>query len=197
MEELINSFDALDGILKTFWVCAIVSSLIFIIQFVMTFVGVGDADIADFDSVDTLDGSTMDAGGMLSLFSVRGLVNFLMGFGWGGICAAHYTASHLVMLLCAISAGVIFVVVFFVLMKYLMKLESNGSLNMNDCLGRNCDVYLRIPAAKSGKGKVQICINGTVLEFDAMTDDKELIPTGQRVKVVALIGNSLLLVERV
>ena len=68
---------------------------------------------------------------------------------------------------------------------------------MNDCVGKVCNVYLRIPAARGGKGKVQMSINGTIIEWDAITDDKDIISTGSQVKVIEVTGGSTLLVERV
>lgn len=195
MEDLSLWFNGLDGTMRAFWICGGVSTIIFLIQFVLTFIGIGETD-ADFDMGGGA-GDTMDFGGVLSLFSVRNVVNFFMGFGWGGVCAGNYTDNKLILYACAIAVGVIFVAIFFLLVKQVYKLESSGNIDMNDCVGKVCNVYLRIPAAKEGKGKVQMSINGTVIEFDAMTEDSEIIKTGTQVKVVALISNNTLLVERV
>ena len=92
--------------------------------------------------------------------------------------------------------GLLFVALFIILIRQLMKFEANGAIDMNDCVGKACDVYLRIPAARSGKGKVQISINGTVQEFEAMTDDDTMIATGNRVKVLEYLGGSTLLVTK-
>lgn len=194
MEDLVQWFDALSGIEKTFWICAIVSSIIFVIQFVMTFIGIDAAD-TDFDfSGDA--GDTMDFGGALSLFSVRNIVNFVLGFGWGGICLHNYIHNNLLLVVGAVLVGLLFVSLFIILIRQLMKFEANGAIDMNDCVGKACDVYLRIPAARSGKGKVQISINGTVQEFEAMTDDDTMIATGNRVKVLEYLGGSTLLVTK-
>lgn len=194
MEDFSVWFSGLDGTLKMFWISALVGTLVFVIQFILTFIGVDSAD-TDFDFGGGA-GDTMDIGGALSLFSVRNIVNFFMGFGWGGVCLAKYIHNTLLLVLAAFVIGVIFVIMFFLLVKQIMKLESNGTVDMNDCVGKICDVYLRIPAERNGKGKVQLSINGTVMEFDAITDEKELIPTGQRVKVLESLGNSTLLVAR-
>lgn len=194
MENISLWFGSMDATLKTFWICAIVSTVVFAVQFVMTFIGVGDAD-ADFN-FDTVDGGTMDAGGAMSLFSVRSIVNFLMGFGWSGVCFDKYIESNLLLILVAIGVGLIFVVAFFFVIRQMMKLESSGNIKMEDCVGKTCDVYLRIPAKNEGKGKVQISLNGTIFEFDAVTNDAQPIPTGSKVLVVENLGASTLLVER-
>ena len=76
--EILNQ---LDPLLQSFWYIAIPASLIFVIQTIMTFVGADASDgvSADFDS--NLDG--IDA--PFQLFSLRNLINFLLGFSWTGI----------------------------------------------------------------------------------------------------------------
>lgn len=187
-------FSSLDATLKTFWICAIVSTSIFAIQTILTFVGIGDVD-SDFD-FNISDGDTMDTGGALSLFSVRSIVNFLMGFGWGGVCFDKYIDNNFLLILAAIAVGIFFVGTLLFVIRKIMKLESSGNIKMEDCVGKTCDVYLRIPANQSGKGKIQISVNGTIFEFDAVTSDAEPLPTGSKVVVVENLGSSTLLVKR-
>ena len=194
MENISAWLGSMDATLKTFWICAIVSTAVFAVQTILTFIGVGDAD-TDFD-FDASDGGTMDTGGALSLFSVRSIVNFLMGFGWGGVCFDKYIGNNFLLILAAIAVGVFFVAVLMFVIRKIMKLEASGNIKMDDCVGKTCDVYLRIPASNSGKGKVQISLNGTIFEFDAVTNDAESLPTGSKVVVVENLGSSTLLVKR-
>ena len=194
MGDIGTWFTSLDATLKTFWICAIVSTSIFAIQTILTFVGIGDVD-SDFD-FNISDGDTMDTGGALSLFSVRSIVNFLMGFGWGGVCFDKYIDNNFLLILAAIAVGIFFVGTLLFVIRKIMKLESSGNIKMEDCVGKTCDVYLRIPANQSGKGKIQISVNGTIFEFDAVTSDAEPLPTGSKVVVVENLGSSTLLVKR-
>ncbi len=66
---------------------------------------------------------------------------------------------------------------------------------MANALGCKGNVYLKIPAGKGGEGKVQISIQGAIREFDALTLGEEL-ETGAPIKVVEVINDSTLLVER-
>ena len=75
--------------------------------------------------------------------------------------------------------------------KKLKKLERNGAYKITDCLGKQCDVYLRIPAKGEGKGKVQISIKGSIHELDAISDGEQL-STGTRVNVISIEGNTLI-----
>lgn len=190
MQECIDMFYALDTFHQVFWVCAIVGTVIFAVQMVLTLIGMDSTDVdVDFDGSDT-----MDLGGGISLFSIRNFVNFIVGFGWAGISFADVVENKFLLSLIAIAAGVAFVLLFFFIKKQTKKLEHNGAFNKNDCIGKNVDVYLRIPAQREGKGKVQVSLNGAIQEFEAVTDGDE-IKSGAKVEVIEVIEKSTLLVK--
>ena len=87
-------FSSMDTYLQGFWFIAIPVSIIFVIQTVMTFVGANASDglAADFDG----DFSGNDA--PFQLFSLRNLVNFLLGFSWTGI--SFYLCGSCRLLVC-------------------------------------------------------------------------------------------------
>lgn len=192
MEEIMNLFDGLDGLQKMYWICAIVASAIFIIQFLLTMLGIDHSDIdVDFDGSDT-----MDLGNGINIFSMKNLVNFFMGFGWAGVCLKDSISSDILLALVATVVGALFVMMFVYIYKQTRKLEKNGAFNINDCLNRTAEVYIRIPAGGEGKGKVQISLNGSVHEFDAITDE-DSIPSGTRVKIIEVLAGEILKVENI
>jgi hypothetical protein len=136
----------------------------------------------------------MDTGGGLSLFSIRSLVNFFVGFGWAGIGFYKSINSEFVVYLIAIAVGVAFGYMYIYLRRKLKKLEYNGAVDINDALGKEADVYLRIPAEAKGAGKVQISLGGSIFEYPAITNGEE-IASGKRIKVVEVIDSKTLLVE--
>lgn len=186
---MVEWYSHLDATMQVFWGCAIVGSAIFLIQAILTLIGM-DTDLDMDTDIDLGDGDTMDLGGGLSLFSVRNLVNFLVGFGWGGVCLAGVVTNTILLCIAAVVTGIFFVWIFFAIKKQTRKLESNGAFNINLCTGKIADVYLRIPAGCSGKGKVQISVNGSIHEVDAVTDGPEL-RSGEKVTVVEVIDNYL------
>lgn len=189
MDGLMTWFEALDTLQQVFWGCAILGSLVFIVQAILTLVGMDSSDV-DFDIPD---GDTLDFGG-LSLFSIRNLVNFFVGFGWGGVSFYSTVSNPLLLVLIATVSGVLFVLMFFFIYKQTRKLESNGAFDINNCEGKIADVYLRIPAAGEGRGKIQISVNGSVHEIDAMTKG-DAIATGKKVRVVEICDSSSVIVE--
>ena len=73
----LETYQSMDTWMQVFWGCAIVGSIIFIIQMVLTLIGMDSSDMdVDFDG-----GDTMDLGGGISLFSIKNFVNFIVGFG--------------------------------------------------------------------------------------------------------------------
>lgn len=190
MESFSIWFSGLETMQQVFWVCALVGSAVFVIQLLLTLFGMDSSDIdVDFDA-----GDTMDLGGGLSLFSIKSLVNFFVGFGWAGICLHSLIGNAVLLVLAAAAVGLFFVWMFFFIYKQTKKLEANGAFRIEYCKGRVADVYLRIPEKKSGRGKVQISVNGSVHELDAVTEG-EAITTGRKVRITDVVGGEMLVVE--
>lgn len=182
----------LDPLLKTFWFVAIPVSVIFINQTIMTFIG---ADASDGTSAD-FDGDLHGGEAPFQLFSLRNLINFLLGLSWAGISLYGIIANPLVLILVSLFVGVFFVVLFFIVIKQLRKLAEDNSFKISDTLNKTAEVYLAIPENKQGKGKILISIKGAFHELDAMTEN-ERIATGKTVKVVKIENNDILIVESI
>lgn len=197
-------YNVLPPTLQVYWVIALITSLVFIIQMVLTFIGIGDAD-SDVDfggdadlggDADFSDGDTLDAGGAMQLFTIRNFINFLLGLGWGGVCLYAVIPNTIVLSIVSILVGVLFVYIFLIIYKQLRKLERNGAYHIDDCVGQTVDVYLTVPANRSGMGKVQISFSGSVQELGAMTDSDEPLRSGAKVRVLDVIDGTTVLVEK-
>ena len=184
----------LDLFMKMLWCIAIASSLIFIVETVLTFIGADvdfDAD-ADFDMPD----GTFEGDPSMNLYTFRNLVNFLLGMSWTAILLKEQIASKALLMVIAFVAGAILVAAVMLMFKWLSKMQQSGNIDvMRDAEGCNGKVYLTVPAERAGTGKVQITINGAVREYDAVTDSEQDLKTGKAIKVVEAIDNSTLLVE--
>lgn len=184
--------DSLPTLLKSFWYIAIPTSIIFIIQTIITFSGL---DIAD--GVDTDFHGDTHAGGDFQLFSLRNLINFLLGFSWTGI--SFYTTigdQPILLIVASFIVGVLFVVLFFLVIKQVQKLAEDNSFKITNTLNKTAEVYLTIPENKKGKGKIMISVNGAFHELEAMTE-QERIPSGAIVKVIKIENNNILIVESI
>lgn len=185
-------FNEMDPLLRMFWYIALPASLIFIIQTIMTFVGgdAGDGLEVDFDG-DL--GGDHDLG--FQLFSLRNLVNFLLGFGWGGISFFTTIDNSGLLITVAFIIGLVFLFAFFLVIRQVQKLAEDNSFNIKETVGKTAEVYLTIPENKSGKGKILINVKGSTRELEAMTE-KEKINSGSMVRVVR-IDNDFVFVENI
>lgn len=198
MDTIMTWYSALEPTMRVYWGIAIFASVVFVIQMVLTFMGIGDTDGGDMGVDAGFDGDgngeTMDTGGVMSLFTVRNFVNFFLGVGWAGVCLSSTIKNPTLLALVALLVGCLFVAFFIFMFRQLMRLEHNGSFNINECVGQVADVYLRIPASRTGEGKVQYSFHGSVQELAAITDG-ETIPSGAKVRIVDVIGGHTLVVE--
>ena len=184
-------------VMKVLWSVTLAASLIFIIQSILTFVG-ADAD-SDFDTdIDTsMDGSDLsNIEGGSNLYTFRNFVNFILGFGWSAILLQESIPSKALLILISAVIGIALVAAVMYLFKWLSGMQTSGTINLlKSAAGCEGKVYLTIPAARSGVGKVQITIAGAVREYDAVTEGEEDLKTGVQIRVVDALDAGTLLVE--
>ncbi len=182
----------LDPLLRTFWYIAIPVSVIFIVQTIMTFMGADSSDGLEADFEGDLTGGEAP----FQLFSLRNLINFLLGFSWTGISFYNTIENRIWLIILAAGIGALFIVLFFIIIKQLQKLAEDNSFKITNTLNKTAQVYLTIPEKKQGKGKIMISVKGAYHELDAMTEN-DRIPSGTVVKVVKIENNNILIVETI
>lgn len=188
MMEFLQDLDTLH---QTFWYIAIPVSVIFIIQTIMTFVGADATDGLDAD----FDGDFEGGDAPFQLFSLRNLINFLIGFSWAGVLLYNKIENKAILVLIAFVVGTAFLALFFILIRQILKLSEDNTFRIDNTIGKIATVYLTIPEGKSGKGKVQVSVNGTTHELDAITEN-EGISSGTMVRITAIESGNLLIVEK-
>lgn len=109
----------LDPLLRTFWFVAIPASIIFLIQTIMTFVGADASDGVDADFSGDMDGTDTP----FQLFSLRNLINFLLGFGWSGVSLFASIQNKVFLVVVSVIIGLLFVYIFFLVISQLLKLS--------------------------------------------------------------------------
>ena len=178
--------------LLIFWCIAIISSLIFIIQSILSLLGFGGADDLDADFDGNLDGD----GSSYGWLSFRNMINFLLGFSWSGVLFYNQIANTSLLIFISLVIGLAFVAMFVLIMRQFRKLEENNTFKIENTVNKTGQVYLAIPAMRQGKGKILISINGSTRELDALSE-ADAIETGSLVRVTKVIDNTLLSVEKI
>lgn len=182
----------LEPLLRTFWFVAIPTSIVFLIQTILTFMGADATEGLEADFDGNLEG--VDA--PFQLFSFRNLINFLLGFGWSGVSLYATIENKTWLIIVSIIIGCLFVYLFFFIIAQLLKLSEDATFKLVHALDKTAEVYLTIPANMAAKGKILISIRGSVHELDAMTEG-DAINSGTTVKVVKIENKDILIVEKI
>jgi len=176
---------------RFFWFLAIPFTVVFLFQFLLTFIGNdGNAEIdGDFDS----DG-VGDSG--FHLFTFTNIIIFFTAFGWAGIVGIGWGFSQVVTVIFAFLVGIALMVAVASIYYLMSKMVESGNINLQNALNSTGKVYLPIPANRGGVGKVQITVQGSFREVDAVTDG-DLLQTGMPIKVVGILNDEIIIVEKI
>ena len=128
----------------------------------------------------------------LRIFTLRGLVAFFAVFGWSGLVMLKGGLGTVVSIFLALVFGALMMILVALLFDWILKCQYDGTMNPKEAVGKEGEVYLTIPAKKQGAGKVNVLVGETLTEFDAVTDEREDIPTGQKVVVREVLDTALL-----
>ncbi len=195
---MIETFKTMDGMLQVYWILAAVSSIIFIIQAIMTFVGFdADSDVDMSNAPDQIPDSgdaAFDAAGF-HLVSVKSVICFILGFGWTGVLCWSLIPNRILLGLLAAVVGIIFMSVIAFLLFQMMKLNRDNTFRVEQVVGLTADVYLRIPADRKQTGKITVSYCGSTHELEALSDTS--IPTGDKVRIKGIVQGETVLVEKI
>ncbi|WP_126243410.1 hypothetical protein [Chitinophaga rhizosphaerae] len=192
MLTIMDWFGPLPVFDKIFWSVAILFSLMFLVQNVLSLLG-GDHDGATGDVSDMLDA---DDGIGFQFFTIRNMFGFFTIFGWVGLACIYNGLSPAVTIISASVAGLCMMLIMAAMFYYTGKLAYDGTLRMHNALHATASVYLTIPPARTGTGKVTLQVQGAWRELDAMTDEAEPIGTGTFVTVRSILDNQVLIVTK-
>lgn len=189
MEIWWNSLDVYD---KVLWGIALTSSSIFIVQAIMTFVGMDSG--TDFDA--DFDGDMSDGHTPFQLFTFRNLINFMLGFSWTAIALRNLIGPRWLLIVVSALAGIILVAAVMYMFYALSRLQQSGNMDIRNAIGATGMVYLSVPGQRAGAGKVHVKIQNTLRELDAVTEG-ETIATGALIKVTGVLEDTILIVSEV
>ena len=77
----------------------------------------------------------------------------------------------------------------------LLRLQSSGNLEYGNAVGTVGTVYSTIPAAEAGSGQLEVMVQGRLITAEARTQSSPALKPGTQARVIALVGQSTLLVE--
>jgi membrane protein implicated in regulation of membrane protease activity len=190
MDKLFSSFS---GLQIFFLACAAIGGILFFVRLILQLFG-SDHDMDSDLELDHGDAGHMDSDTSFRILTLNGLTSFFIMFGLAGLALYKQTAlGTLFSIVGAAGVGVSTVWLLGKIIASAKKLQSSGTIEVVGAIGSEGTVYTTIPA--SGTGSVQIIVRDRLREFDAVSHNKEEIRTGERIKVVWVNGN-ILVVEK-
>ncbi len=190
---MMDFFSGMSGLEQTYWSIALIGTFIFLIIFVISFFGMDhDADV----HTDVSDMYSDDGGVGFQFFTFKNVIAFLTIFGWTGLVCIQNKLGVGLSLFLSVLAGLIMMVLTSLLFYWMHKMAESGTLKMSNAIGMVGEVYIPIKSKRQNIGKVQIKVQGSLHELEAMTDEEFDLPTGSVVEVKDLIGPEILLVVK-
>lgn len=170
----------------TYVVCATAGGTVLALQTLLLLFGIGDghADVGlhhDVSTGHTHEGSDHSSAAF-NLLSVRAVASFLTFFGLAGCYGTAREWAPMSTLGLAVLSGAVLMLIVAWMVHAQSRLQSKGNIDSKNALGLSARVYLRIPGANAGFGKVTVKVQSRSVEFNAFTLGAEL-PTGALVKL--------------
>jgi len=190
---------------QVFACAAIPMTVIMFLQFILMIIGYGgeadgdtDSDINDpIGENPANEAANWGSSSILKIFTVRGIVAFFALGGWAGLAALTAGIHPLLSIWIALFAGVSALLLASIAIRLALRMQSSGNLSLENAISHTAEVYIRIPAARSEKGKVSMLLQERFVELEAVTDsDTDLMPQS-KVEVIALAEKDCLLVRPV
>ena len=173
-------------LLGFYFICAVFGGTLILLQLLLMLLGFGGVD-TESDFGDTVDHSS--PADIFKVVSLRTLTAGIAFFGLGGLAGLTGQTSPLVSVFIAIISGLTAIYIVYYLYLSAARLKDDGSLSEKTLIGSTGSVYVRIPSAKSGVGKVLITQQGRTVEYEAMTAGEEL-KTSTPIVVVGIISST-------
>ena len=178
--EWLKSLSVLEHIY--FWL-GIVSTIFLIIQIaLMCFSSFGgDVDVDGDGDID------VDPDSGVSIFTVKSITAFLAVGSWAGLLTCTLASDKLQWLsvIIALIAGAAAMAVVVLAIRGMMKLQCNGALQSEKLVGMKATVYVAIPSARSGRGKITLNAQGKFMELDAVTECEEKLAFDETVEIIS------------
>ena len=213
-------WETLTQVLRILYCIAVPSSLILLLQMILSMLGghhdagvefsdtsgIDDLNLdLDGDGIPDIDASNVqdigsDGGnpadfGTLKLLTLQTIATFLAVFGWVSIICISSGMSNLTGILIGAVCGFAMMIIVAKMIQATAKLAENGTLNLKNAIGETATVYVPIPPKNQGTGKITMQLQGRFCELDAVNLGEEMLTTGSQVLVSDVVGDTLVVEE--
>lgn len=196
---------------------AVVGGTVLVCQFVLTLVGLsGGHDLPDDLSADgaggfhggdvhnvgsdhagdaghdhATEGQDHGASWLFGVISFRTLIAASTFFGLAGLAAEQGGLNLFTQLAIGTISGLGAMYGVHWIMRLIGRLGEDGTVRIQRAIGQEATVYIPIPGSKKNAGKIQLRLQNRLMEYAAVTDSADRLPTGTHVRVVGVAGDVL------
>lgn len=194
---------------KAFAVSALAFTVLFLWQIIVMILGM------DTDGHDQVADASVDHGGVdhdvhggeahahghggeavtFTLVSIRSLIAFGMLFSWAGTLYLAGGTWSVLAICYSIAWGLAAMFAVSFLLYWLLRQEEHGNATVWSAIGEEGTVYMNIPPV--GSGKIRVMVSGAISFVNARSRDGDPLPAGTKVRVVGVLGDTLVEVERI
>lgn len=172
--------DELNTLQGIFGFIATIATIFAVLLFALSlFVDFGDAD------AEVHSGDTPGDGGDTTVFSLRAIIGFLLGFGWVGYACADAQLNALICAGAGMAAGLVMFALVALIIRGINGLRSDGTLDYQTLVGLSGTVYVTIPPKGETGGQVQVAHPSQFLTLPAVQEGDEPLPINTPVIVTA------------
>jgi hypothetical protein len=172
---------------NVYLICAIAGGVVLILRLILILIGI------DYGDVDLDAGLDVDGESAFPLVSIQSVAGFFTMFGLVGMGLLQINAAPIWSLAGALAAGVFTAWCTAMIFYLLRRLNSEGTLVIENAIGKQGTVYLTIP--EKGTGAVNVSVQGSLRTLDAVSSEGQRIPTGSVVEVTGVTAGNLLVVS--
>lgn len=173
-------WNGMNGFEHVLFIIAAAATVLLVIQIVLLLIGFADDGDFDFDD----DG--------VSLFTLKGMTSFFAIGGWTGLVISTSGGKTWLAVVIALVAGLAAFVLIGFLMRQMVKMQSQGNIELENAVGKTATVYVSIPENMTGKGKVVLTLQERYTELDAMTKEQRKLKTDEIVEIDSLIDDTVI-----
>jgi len=170
-------------------------------QLLLSLTGLGHhADLHDLPTGD-LDGTAdgVEHGGewfagMLSFRAITAALTVFGLVGMGGSAGQRFDPLQTLMIALVAGGSVLYGVGW--LLRSLYQFKSEGTVQIEQAVGKTGSVYLSIPGNNTGTGKVTVRVQGRTMQYGAMTSEEDL-DSGTPVVIVSVLTPGIVEVSKI
>ena len=123
---------------------------------------------------------------VLGIFNFQGIVAGLTVLGFAGLAASAAKLSLAFTLIIAGGAAMAMMMLVGAMLRMMVSMDTDNTVQIDQAVGQLGTVYLSIPAAGGGLGKIMVNLQQRLMEFPAFTQQAAPLASGEKVIVVAV-----------